>query len=228
MSDVPCEIIKDLLPLYFDDVCSEDSRKMVESHLLECEGCRRELRKIEEDINIPKEEMEKNRKDGTVVKNISTLWERSRFNSFLKGGVIGSLVIALLILGYYGLFHWEIKSVPTEVVEVKDVRLMDDGKIAYHAKINDDYSLSTLKYHMDGKGNFYITPLRPVIKQRREQPVGILENGYDFIDIEDQEAYRSKDIQKIYYGTPKDRILIWEKGMELPEASEELEEYFGF
>ena len=28
-----CEVIRDLLPLYADDVCSAGSRKMVEEHL---------------------------------------------------------------------------------------------------------------------------------------------------------------------------------------------------
>ena len=31
-----CEIIRDLIPLYLDKVCSEDSRKLVEEHLAEC------------------------------------------------------------------------------------------------------------------------------------------------------------------------------------------------
>ena len=30
-----CEIIRDLIPLYLDKVCSEDSRKLVEEHLAE-------------------------------------------------------------------------------------------------------------------------------------------------------------------------------------------------
>jgi len=34
---ITCEIIKDLLPLYHDNVCSEDSRKLIEEHLLTCE-----------------------------------------------------------------------------------------------------------------------------------------------------------------------------------------------
>ena len=36
----PCGIIRDLLPLYIDDVCNEESRQAVENHLLECEKCR--------------------------------------------------------------------------------------------------------------------------------------------------------------------------------------------
>lgn len=35
-----CEIIKDLLPLYIDKVCSEETEKEVESHLNTCESCR--------------------------------------------------------------------------------------------------------------------------------------------------------------------------------------------
>jgi len=31
-----------------------------------------------------------------------------------------------------------------------------------------------------------------------------------------------------YDGTPKDKVLIWEKGMELPKTSEEVEKSLGF
>lgn len=36
-----CELIQDLLPLYEEELCSAASRRAVESHLLECEHCRR-------------------------------------------------------------------------------------------------------------------------------------------------------------------------------------------
>ena len=36
----PCGIIRDLLPLYIDGVCNEESKTAVESHLSECEKCR--------------------------------------------------------------------------------------------------------------------------------------------------------------------------------------------
>ena len=34
-----CEIIRDLLPLYVDDICSEKSRDLVDEHLRECAEC---------------------------------------------------------------------------------------------------------------------------------------------------------------------------------------------
>lgn len=46
---ITCNIIQDMLPLYVDDVLSEDSRKMVEEHLKDCEVCCEKRRNMEED-----------------------------------------------------------------------------------------------------------------------------------------------------------------------------------
>jgi hypothetical protein len=224
---VSCEIIKDMLPLYYDEVCSGDSKKMVEEHLSKCNNCKMELENIKDEIHIPKNNMIENRTDSNVIKNISTSWKRLRLKSFIRGGIISALLLTVIILGYIGLFKWEITSVATDVVEIRDISEMEDGKIVYYAEINDGYSLNKIKYDLDREGNLYITPLRPIIKKEAEPPYA-LEKGYDFIDIKEQEIFRGKDIKTIYYGTPRDKILIWEKGMELPKASEEVEKYFGF
>lgn len=47
-----CNIIRDLLPLYVDDVCSQESRNLVDEHLRECPDC------LEELANIRKSEIE--------------------------------------------------------------------------------------------------------------------------------------------------------------------------
>ena len=36
----PCGIIKDLLPLYIDDVCAPESKEAIEAHLSDCAGCK--------------------------------------------------------------------------------------------------------------------------------------------------------------------------------------------
>lgn len=51
-----CNIIRDLLPLYLDEVCSKDSRKLVEEHLEYCEVCRRELEGMKIDLHIERVE----------------------------------------------------------------------------------------------------------------------------------------------------------------------------
>lgn len=47
-----CDIIKDLLPLYAENMCSNDSRQMVAEHIAECASCRNELNKINTDVAI--------------------------------------------------------------------------------------------------------------------------------------------------------------------------------
>ncbi len=41
-----CNIIRDLLPLYAEDMVSEDSKEFVEEHLAKCESCKKELEEI--------------------------------------------------------------------------------------------------------------------------------------------------------------------------------------
>ena len=227
MSKISCEVIKDMLPLYYDNVCSDDSKRMVEEHLSYCDNCKMELEKIQDEVHIPEKKIIENRNDSNVIKNISTAWKRVRLKAFIKGGLISALFMSIIILGYVGLFKWEITSVATDVVEIRDISQMEDGKIVYYAEINDGYSLNRIKYDMDKEGNFYITPLRPIVKKEAEPPYA-LEKGYDFIDIKEQEEYRGIEVKTIYYGTPKDKVLIWEKGMELPKTSEEVEKSLGF
>lgn len=57
-----CNIIRDLLPLYADEACSEESRLLVEEHLQECPDCGNMLERlkdsrIEEDLQREKEDV---------------------------------------------------------------------------------------------------------------------------------------------------------------------------
>ncbi len=48
-----CKIIEDLLPLYHDGVCSEESRELVDEHLAQCEDCRKSLEQIDSELLSP-------------------------------------------------------------------------------------------------------------------------------------------------------------------------------
>lgn len=47
-----CSIVKDLLPLYVDGVCSEESHRLITEHLKECKACRDELDMLSFDFKI--------------------------------------------------------------------------------------------------------------------------------------------------------------------------------
>ncbi len=67
-----CKVIEDLLPLYLDDICSEESREIVEEHLKECEECRK-LIHITETVSVPQIIPKKTEKDRIIIKGFRKL-----------------------------------------------------------------------------------------------------------------------------------------------------------
>lgn len=51
MSEITCSIIQDLLPIYKEEIVSEDTRQLVEKHLETCELCRKELEMMDTEID---------------------------------------------------------------------------------------------------------------------------------------------------------------------------------
>ena len=37
---INCKVVEDLMPLYIDEVCSNESKQLVENHLATCHECR--------------------------------------------------------------------------------------------------------------------------------------------------------------------------------------------
>ena len=54
MSKVSCDVVKDLIPLYIDDICSQESKQIVEEHIKECDSCKALYESMKEDISAPK------------------------------------------------------------------------------------------------------------------------------------------------------------------------------
>lgn len=51
--DISCDIIRDLLPLYAEDLVSEDSRKLVDEHLCTCDPCTKQLGILKKTAALP-------------------------------------------------------------------------------------------------------------------------------------------------------------------------------
>ncbi|MDR1060942.1 MAG: zf-HC2 domain-containing protein [Clostridiales bacterium] len=97
--NMPCEIVKDLLPLYLDGVCSDGSRAAVEEHLAACDGCAAELRAMR--AALPIGGAEQNLKEAEAVKSISKRWRKGMAKSLLKGVLCTILAVAVLALVAY-------------------------------------------------------------------------------------------------------------------------------
>ncbi|MBU5335215.1 zf-HC2 domain-containing protein [Intestinibacter bartlettii] len=52
MSKLKCSIVEDLMPLYIEDLLSEETKKDIELHLDECEDCKEVYDELKEDVNL--------------------------------------------------------------------------------------------------------------------------------------------------------------------------------
>ena len=89
-----CEVIRDLLPLYADQACSEQSRALVNEHLLDCADCRDMLQKLKEN------EIEnglKQEKDSVLQYGIRQFKKRT---AAVGSAVSGAFLIPILICLY--------------------------------------------------------------------------------------------------------------------------------
>ncbi len=72
---ISCNIIEDLLPLYVDDMVSEDSRQLVEEHLKACPTCRRMQEEIMRenhltDVKKGSDSVQTNKMEAELLKKI--------------------------------------------------------------------------------------------------------------------------------------------------------------
>ena len=114
---VTCDVIKDLLPLYLEDLASEDSRKLIEGHIETCTNCKVELESMKEFKEIP------------MDTNIGPLKKIER--KLLKDKVqtivfTGLLVLAFAILGMAYITAPEYLPYSEDIMSIKGY---EDGKV---------------------------------------------------------------------------------------------------
>lgn len=97
---ISCEIIEDLLPLYIDEVCSEESKKMVEDHLCECSACKKKLDEMKKNF-LEDETIMNNIKEAKPIRNLSEKWNRELFVERIKGIFSTLVIVGLVILITY-------------------------------------------------------------------------------------------------------------------------------
>lgn len=123
-----CEIIKDLLPSYVDELTSNESNKEIENHIKTCSKCRAELDSMKQDIHI--DELEINKKDIQPLKKFN-----KKYRNIFRNISICSLIL-YLIAGYYT------QSAFNKVYSTRDNLSMDLQTISENNDINNPNSYS--------------------------------------------------------------------------------------
>jgi len=94
MKKTDCSVVRDLLPLYIDDVCGAESKELVEEHLKQCRECTAEKVKMKGEIELPKDTGIK------ALMNIKITISKRVKRVFVILGAILAIIIFAEIAGY--------------------------------------------------------------------------------------------------------------------------------
>lgn len=87
-----CNVVKDLLPLYVEDVTSQDSNKIIEEHLKECEECKKHYEELK-DGSFIEELKEEQVNEENPKKTIKTIKKK-----IIRGKLFFALISAIVVI----------------------------------------------------------------------------------------------------------------------------------
>ena len=90
MNDIPCGVIRDLLPLYTEELCSEESKALVESHLKNCPDCRSMKENMKKAEPLPID-------SGEGLKKIKKELKNRRFRT----AAMAALLVFVLLVSFF-------------------------------------------------------------------------------------------------------------------------------
>ncbi len=204
MEKITCEVINDLLPLYCDGVCAEDSRRLVERHLKGCAYCRSVLEKMRDECSI---EYGRQEEGEHIIKGMAAVWKKSVWKSFLIG-IAAASVLLLSALACYLLTSWPFVCIPPKQVEASAV--VEGSRYIVHLDTANRYKVPSVDLETTEDGILYIVlkrALAPVRFRTEKEHGGIYAGSMD----SETRAGKAVKIRAIYYGTQDECELLWEE-----------------
>ena len=219
MKEIKCTIIQDILPLYIDEVVSQDTKEMVDQHLQHCEKCQKEYETMKIKLYIPAENK------APVIKKINKKWRKKK----VIVSIVSVLATAIILFGAFAYVFYFERVIPYSKSLIK-IEMQNDNQLVSHyygksyAGVNETHPM---QLEVDGEKKnvsfIYYTktiadsPSRNLLNNEE----GLNEQGYTFnlADSEKVDAvyYADFDVEKITAGKDswdsilKRAVLIWEK-----------------
>lgn len=175
-----CDIVRDLLPLYYDDVVSETTKNAVKDHLGDCEECLKEYRDFCIETPEPKEE--------STGKRFDKMMNRQKLIQRIKIAV-AVITACLVLVGTYYLLT-QIPLVKVDDVQVERAYFYSgvEGEKFFLIRNMSGYSGPSSAYHKsyteNGKNVYEVGIKKGVITQYDERSKWIIT---DTIDIHGDE-----------------------------------------
>lgn len=228
--NITCDIIRDLLPLYVEDMVSADSKKMVDEHLCTCDPCMKQLGIMKKAQTMPMD---------VKVESLERV-ENSIRRRRILAVMTALLFVATMLMS--GALFLDAKIYLTAEQAVDSVEALEDGSIRIHW--TDDFSIAGIsnlgsedKYSDEPTGNTGIivwAPLSNLLFQKgivsyEEMMEQLPENIRDSYPISkaDYNAYTYQleggaSSQNLWYCSAKDgtgQALLWDAGNPAPKGA---------
>lgn len=218
-----CKIIRDLLPLYCDNICSRESRRAVEEHLAGCPDCMGVYEKMRQESAVPAFPTD-GKEEARVLKTIRKTFSRQKVRAIMAAIFATVLMIATLTA-----FSDLERPIPYQEGLVT-AKLAEDTAIDLYFYGGDYAAFYGFHRVVDGENAVYFCltkNLRTVLPPTKEGHL-VIGNGL-FTDFETGYFRVPRTVDAIYYLTgdydalpdmgdqefldaAKDAVLIWARG----------------
>lgn len=145
-----CEIVKDLLPNYIEDLVSKETREYIDKHIKNCSKCKellenmRESSTLEEKQNVKEEEVE--------IRHIKKYKRRIKI---FKISIISLVLIVILLLSLFFCTYLPKYLILSKTYNrIKEISNKDNYKIStseYYVDGGKKYKYTTTYFYKDGK-----------------------------------------------------------------------------
>lgn len=114
--NLSCDVIRDILPLYAEDMVSGATRELVDEHLCGCDGCTKELAALKKTPKVPVD---------TEVNSLKRVSDSIRKRKILTVLCVVMTIVSILMTGMEMCFNTQIYLPITEAIE--NVEFREDG-----------------------------------------------------------------------------------------------------
>ena len=190
---ITCDVIKDLAELYVDNALSDDSKNIVEEHILGCQKCKEYIEKSRKALEEP------------MVTNIEKVAEEKAIIETLRDKIIGKVlpfimmaIVAITIVFVsinYALFEYEI-VIP---YDGKTIYVTEDGMLHYP----ECYDIAFIQ---TGSSEY----LRVQVHMHYIEKIRGNETTEEGV-VDLKEFVREDEIKTILYKNGVEEQVIWEK-----------------
>ena len=203
----PCNLIRDLLPLYCDGVCSKESAEAVREHMDTCEECRSILTKIKQGVSLENymNSAEYENRQLASMRQVKGKIKKRNTVFGIVGIIIGIALVVMIIriLLVAGVIVWAVKDGQSDMKITTDIAEYGDFE-GFHGYSKLDVFPKQIDEGMEIQEYYYY--YADTFLDSTAQIY--LECGYDKAGYDEeterlsgiQEEYRGK-VQQIVYDT---------------------------